>query len=155
MTIDKREATTWRVRRGAYYAALWALGIAIAFYFGPNVILFGKLTRLAPADFIEHVQKYCLPAAVAVKEFQRDHGRLPADLRETVPQYLPEVNGLVMMDRDELWCLAQFNQVITYSFIPGSEGWSVRGPFTRGRIPLPIVEIPATRPSTQVSEMSK
>jgi hypothetical protein len=145
MPMPRDEWVRWRRRRRAYYAALAGYFAAAAFYFGPNLIMFGKLTRLAPADFIPVVQERCVPVVRAMKQYQRDHGRLPTRERDLVPDYLPEVEWSVLLarvDGFEYW--GEFNHVITYDFTPDHEGWRVRGEFVHGPIPLPLVDLPAT-----------
>ena len=93
MAMGEAEIRRWRRLRVAYLAGLVALFAAIAFYFGPNCFLFHKLTWMTPADFVPTVQRNCVPVVRAMKEFRRDHGRLPARADELVPQYLPELNG--------------------------------------------------------------
>jgi hypothetical protein len=145
---ESLEAIRWRLRRIAFRAAVILLLTPITFYFGPNMILFGKLTWLTPADFVLTVQRDCVPTVRAMKEYQRDFGHLPEKMEDLVPKYLrafPDGNQLVTNGS-----FAQFegpgHQMITYEFGPGREGWSVLGGYTRGPIPLPPVTIgPATR----------
>src|SRR6185369_18057143 len=60
---------------------------AMAFWFGPNFILFHKLSRLSPADFAPVVEKYCVPAVRAIKVYQQKNGRMPKDVDELGPPF--------------------------------------------------------------------
>jgi hypothetical protein len=155
------EAGRWRRRRIAYYCGLGVLFAAIAFYAGPNLILFGKLTWLAPADFVPTARERCLPIVRAMKEYQRDRGVLPQSVEQLVPGYLPvAAPGAMLRDGEFNYWTATFNHEIVYKFAPAEEGWYVRGEFVSGRIPLaPVVvaaptttamstttALPATRP---------
>ena len=145
-SVDAIERS-WRRRRVAYYGVLVLLFAPIAFYFGPNVIMFGKLTWLAPADFVVAVERRCVPVVRAMKEFERDHGRRPNRVEELEPAYLPEDRNVrARVQNGEFECWTMFNHVIEYRFTPGDEGWYVRGVYTNGRIPYPPVTVgPATR----------
>jgi hypothetical protein len=128
-------------------ASLFAV---IAFQFGPNLINFGKLTRLSVWDFVPIVQQQCVPIVKAAKEYQRDHGHLPNSRDDLIPAYLPNANFPGSIDQTQLWYFTMWNHAITYSFATGNEGWSVSGPFVRGAIPLPPVTIgPARPPASQ------
>jgi hypothetical protein len=150
MPMPREEWVRWRRRRRAYYSALAAYFAAVAFYFGPNLVLFGKPTWLEPSDFAPVVRERCVPVVLAMKQYRCNHGRLPTRNEDLVPEYLPEIHGLVMLDRPgafEYW--ADFNHVISYDFTPGHEGWRVRGEFASGPIPLPPVDLtPAPGVST-------
>lgn len=146
-------ARRWQVWRACYYAALAGLFGLIALYVGPNYILFGKPTWLTPADFVPEAERECVPVVRAVKEYQRDHGRLPESGRDLVPEYLPAVAHGFTVFNGEAWYNGRFNHAITYRFTPGPEAWSVTGVFVNGPLPLPPVTIgssnrPSTRPAT-------
>jgi hypothetical protein len=67
-----------------------------------------------------------------------------------VPQYLPALTGYgqASVNNGRFQWLTQYNHFIQYDFNPATEGWTVSGAFTRGRIPLPPVTVsPATRPA--------
>ena len=126
---------------------MFAWFVTLAFWFGPNVILFGKLTRMTPNDFVPIVQKYCVPAVRAIKIYQRTNGRLPASLEELGPPYSQDNGpGLHMIDSIHpytYWDFGMYNHEISYDFHPGHEGWTVRGAFANGPIPAPAVTIDA------------
>jgi hypothetical protein len=157
MGMPHAEWLSWCRRRRAYYAALATYFAAAAFYFGPNLYLFGKLTWLEPSDFVPVVQERCVPVVLAMKQYERDRGRLPTRDEDLEPDYLPEIRGGVFLDRHGGFeCWGKFNHFITYNFTPGGEGWHVTGAFTSGPIPLPPVDLPpapphptATRPATE------
>ena len=154
MPADEQFLKRWRRRRLAYNAGLGALFVAVASYVGPNLILFGQPTWITPAWFVPVVERACVPVVRAMKEYQRDHGRLPARGEELMPDYYPpdgpfrgQVEAFVQDGKFEWW--AMYNHMITYDFTPASEGWSVRGVYTEGPIPVPPVKIdPTTRPAT-------
>lgn len=155
MPADEQYLKRWRRRRRAYYVTLAAGFAAVALYFGPNLILFGKPTGLAPADFVPTVEQRCLPIVRAMKEYQRDHGRLPDRGDDLIPDYHPPddparqyVKASVWKGKFEFW--SAYNHMITYDFDPAAEGWSVSGVYTSGRIPVPPVKVdPTSRPVTR------
>jgi hypothetical protein len=158
MPADETFLKRWRRRRAAYNGGLLTFFAVVAFYVGPNLILFGKPTWITPAYFVPTVERRCVPIVRAMKEFRRDHGRLPARGEELIPDYHPpddpSVQYVAISVRDgkfEFW--SEFHHVITYDFDPASEGWSVSGVYTRGRIPAPPVAIgPSTRPTTGAAQ---
>ena len=148
--MDEGEARRWRRLRRLYFGALLAWGCAVAVYFGPNVIMFGKLTWLTPEDFVPLVERRAAPAVRAVKEFHRDRGYYPKHPDELVPDYAPTRPHLLSMGPDEIDHLAPYNHRVTYRLTPGEEGWSVSGVYASGPIPYPPVTIsPTSRPTTR------
>jgi len=141
------EGRRWRYRRILYRVALLPFFACIAFYFGPNEINFGKLTSLTPDDFIPTVQKDFVPVIRAIKEYQRDHGSLPNQVADVIPQYGP-LHSLPMenIENKHFYALTRWNHIVTYDFTPGSEGWQVSGPLVNGPIHLGPVTL---GPSTQ------
>jgi len=149
-----RLRSRWFYLKAAYYLSLVLLFCAIAFKFGSNYFFFGKLSDPAPADYVADVEQRGVPVVRAMKEFQRDYGRLPNDMKELIPKYLPDQShGSVQLYG--VWAgrfeyIASWHQRIWYDFTPGDEHWEISGSFVRGRIPLPPVTMrPATRPTTQ------
>jgi hypothetical protein len=144
------EARRWLYRRLAYYAALLGLFALIAFYVGPNIILFRKLTWLSPADFVSTAEERCVPIVGAIKEYERDHGRLPNGVEGVVPAYLPEyVHGAALHSDGELEYRGPHGHTIVYSFAPEDEGWRVHGRFANGPLPMaPVILGSSTRPTT-------
>jgi hypothetical protein len=144
-----RYARRWRCRRVSYYVALCLLFAAIAFYFGPNVIMFGKLVWITADDFAKWVDEDDVRSVRAIKEYQRDHGKLPERMEDLVPAYLPKRTF------GDLWGgefheYTRYGHLFIYRFTPGDEGWRVAGPFVHDRLPLPPVRIAAsTRPMTR------
>ena len=154
MPSDDAIERAWRRRRVAWYVALGALFAAIAFYFGPNVIMFGKLAWLSPADFVPAARR-CEPVVRAMKAYERDHGRRPDRAEDLVPAYLPEGgDARARVEKGEFSGWTMFNHSIEYRFdAGGDEGWYVRGAYTNGRIPYPPVTIgPATTRATASTE---
>ena len=141
----------WKQRRIAYYVVLAVLFCAVAFYLGPNRMLFGKWTWITPADFVKRAQRDGVPLVRAMKLYERDTGHLPNEIEQLIPNYLPEkIPGVVNLGTDaEFSILTMYNHRITYDFNPKREGFYVNGVYTRGRIPLPPVQIdsaPTTHP---------
>lgn len=152
--------------RYLYYTALFAFFAPIAFYFGPNLINFHKLTRLSPADFVAEVQSRGVPVVQAIKRYQRDHGKMPEDTRDLVPDYLPNSDD-TNADFDGDWIIppstgtraysefrflsysTRFAHEVRYVFDPHDEHWEVRGRIAHGRIPLLPVTIETTRPAAR------
>ncbi len=145
---EDAEAKRWRYGRLLFRVALVALGAEFAFDLGPNWFTFGQLTRPTPAYFVEIAETQGVPVVRAMKEYQRDTGRLPNGLGDLEPKYLPPdtwFRGFVGGAHFAL--LTTANHWVIYDFTPGAEGWRVEGPIANGPIPLPPVTIgPATRP---------
>ena len=131
---------------------MWAWFGAVAFYLGPNFILFRKLTWITPADFVPVVTRYCVPAVRAAKEYRRDHGGWPDSKSDLTPYGLKEGGywGDLSSDEYSFLCWGLYNHTITYNLAGPDEHWEVRGNLTCGRIPAPPVVIsPGSRPATQ------
>jgi hypothetical protein len=146
----------WWLRRLAYYAALFVLFLTIGFYIGPNEFLFHRV--LYPyhsiSDYGPEITTECVPLVRAVKEYQRDYGRLPEDLYQVMPGYLPSCPLDARMWGDQLY-FVKGDHLICYDFTPGSEGWSLVPsalagsiPVTGRAVPAPLVSLgPSTRPT--------
>lgn len=153
----------WKRARLAYGATLFIFFCAIAFYFGPNYMLFGKLTWITPDDFAETAQTKVAPIVRATKQYAADHGELPSTDKllseQLVPTYLPapssgNISLTILRENGTIEYWTRWNHTIEYDLTPGHEGWSVRGVFASGPIALPLVSLdakdrPATRPTTQ------
>ena len=141
----------WGRQRILYRGFLVAVFCSITFYFGLNYFMFGKFTSLNPSDFISVVNKECLPIVRAMREYERDYGQRPDDLRKLVPKYLSEEPmGDIRYGRYESipWFLGHHG--IAYDFDPAHEGWRVHGEYANGPIPLPPVpQLPSTRPASR------
>ena len=138
----------WCRRRWLLRLGLGVWFVAIAFYFGPNRILFDKWTWITPADFVPTVRDRCVPVVRAMKAYQRKHGHLPTSNEEVglkssggPGEYVGNVSPRGYT------CWGRYNHQIEYDFTPGQEGWRLRGGFISGPIPYPPVTLaPATRP---------
>ena len=82
--MEEASDTTRRLQRTLFRVATAAWFVALAFWFGPNVILFHKLARPSPDDFVPIVEKYCVPAvsdqsmvSEATPHRRLVHARLP------------------------------------------------------------------------------
>ena len=150
------DPNTWRKRRLLYQAGRWVLFILIAFYPGPNLIIFHKLTGPTPSDDIGYADTYCLPTVRAVKQYQRDTGSLPKSLDELVPRYLselpkpPDAPWGLSLNGNMFECMRMppSRPTITYNFDPRAEGWAVHGHFVNGPIPMPNVTTGSGVPSS-------
>jgi len=135
---EDEQEQRWRGWRIAYRVWLFAACASVAFYFGPNWIKFHKLTNLSPYDYVPFVKAYGIPVVRAIKQYQRDTGRLPRDVDELRPKYLPTHTatrgGWVNHGRLSLY--SYYNEFVEYDFTPGNEGWSVHGAFANGPIPI-------------------
>lgn len=151
------ELRRWWFRRLGYYAAMFVLFLTIGFYVGPNEFLFHRV--LYPyhsvSDYMPEIMTDCVPLVRAVKEYQRDYGRLPEDLYQVMPGYLASCPLQARMWGDQLY-FVKGDHLICYDFTPSNEGWwlvpnAVAGSIpVRGRaIPAPRVSLgPATKPTT-------
>lgn len=129
MTRQSSTSAQWRLRRGGYYAGLVLVFASVALYFGPNRILFGKWTWIAPRDFAPTVERRCVEVVRAMKAYERDHGRRPERMENLVPDYLPAEAPSVTIAGGKFSCWTQYNHVIVYDFPPAREGWRVEGGF--------------------------
>jgi hypothetical protein len=147
------ELKGWWLRRVFYYLVVVAAFIIMAFSVIPNEMNFGMLHKPIPADFVPLVETECAPIVKAMKEFQRDHGRMPTDERELAPDYLPDVKFPGSARQGTFEYYTKWNHMISYNFTPGGEGWSIIGPFANGTIPAPLVTIsPSTSPATRAAQ---
>lgn len=140
----------WRNLRILLRVGLFVLLAPPSIYVGRNLVLFGKPTTLSPADFVPTVQNIALPTVRAMKEYERDTGHLPDRMDDLIPKYLqsPPMSFAQRVGDSGYELFTKYNQVITYDFKPGAEGWSVHGPFANGPIPVPPVTIlPTAKPS--------
>jgi hypothetical protein len=140
------EFQRWRFYRGLFWAGLIALAIPIAFYFGPNLYNFGKLTWPTPGDFACTVETACVPTVRAIKQYEADTGHLPETLDDLVPKYLPTKPPGQQFAYGHFMSLEKMDHMVTYELAPGDETWRVSGPFARGKIPVPAVTLGPTRP---------
>jgi hypothetical protein len=143
------QARNWKIGRGLFRTSLAFIFVPVAFFFGPHVILFGKLTTPTPADFAGCVTPDCVRIVRAMKQYQLDHCVLPDRPEQLIPKYL----GSEFPDQMHLYASGGFytlsndNDLITYDFTPASEGWYVNGEFVHGRIPVGAVSLnPSTQP---------
>ena len=147
------ETRRWLAIRRVYRVGLYVLIAPIAVPVFSNLIKFGKPTSLSPADFVQEAQTECVPTVRAIKKYQQDTGKLPDDIQNVVPKYLPsdpvreELQGTTFID----WARwPSTSHRIVYDFNPATEGWSVIGPFANGPIPLPMVTLlPPIGPTSQ------
>jgi hypothetical protein len=147
------EQRKWWYRRVYYRGALSVYFAAMAFYFGPNWIEFGKLTRPSMADFVPAVEQWGVPLVKAVKQYKLQHGRIPKDDTELVPAYLDsdsdQTSGFRTFQGEVIGYVG-YDETVRYDFSPGTEGWFIEGPYVTGKLPLPPVTIdPFSRPRTQ------
>jgi hypothetical protein len=146
-----------RLIRVLFYAGLAGWFYVIGCWLGPNELTFHKLEGMTVADFVPIAKKYCVPAVREMKIYQRDHGHLPeseGDMWSLFGSQNGHGPGVHRLDRNgnyEYWGPGEimFKHTIEYDFTPGHEGWSVRGRFANGQIPLPPVTLePGAKPAT-------
>lgn len=144
------ELRRWWWRRLTYRAILFGLFALTAFYFGPNLIEFGKLTRPTAADFVPEVERGGVPLVKAVKLYRLDHGRFPKDESDLIPDYLPaQIGGFMALDGIVIGFVGHSERV-EYRCYPGEEGWWLSGPWLNGRLPLGLVTVDQSmRPVTR------
>ena len=82
-----------RLQRVLLNVAMVGWFVALAFWFGPHVILFHKLTGMTPLDFVPVVETNCVPAVRAVKIYQRTHRRMPASVDDLGPAFGRQQNS--------------------------------------------------------------
>lgn len=146
----------WTARRVAYYFALLGWFCLIAFWAGPNVWLFGRVTGMRESDLHAGAKRSVVPAIRAVLEYQRDFGVLPDNSWDAKVVYFGSdaqvgwggeyIRNGVLSDR------GLYNQNIYYDFGRADAPWSSQGIFYNGPINLPPVTLdtpfePTTRPA--------
>lgn len=147
----------WWLRRLAYYAAIFVLFLTIGLYVGPNEFLFGRVLYPyhSAADYIPEITSQCVPLVRAVKQYQRDYGKLPDELYQVIPGYFPSYPLPARMWGNQLY-FQKGDHLICYDFNPASEGWSVMPSAVPGTtpgpgltVPAPLVSLgPSTRPAS-------
>ena len=143
--FDPNNRASWRRLRRLYYLSLGLLFAVIAFYLGPNRILFGKWTWIQPADFVTVVDRSCVPTVRAMKLYAAKHGRLPQTNSDLGPTFADERKvGYVREGRFEYPDFTRGLNLIRYEFQPKRERWMVDGYFLQGEIPCPEVPTPPT-----------
>ncbi len=81
--VPTSEERRWRNRRILLRPGIFVVIFApIALYFGPNLIMFGKLTRVSPADFVTLIQPESISVVRAMKEYPRATGQLPLQMTD-------------------------------------------------------------------------
>lgn len=138
----------WRTYRVIYYLGICATFSAAAFYFGPNYLLFGKLTWRNPSDFTSRVMSDGLLVLSEIRKYQADHGQLPTDLRQIGSDDGFLFHGAFYSDHI-LKIQDQYHDVVTYDLSAPNPSWVVRGPFTSGPVPGIPPERPARIKSTR------
>ena len=143
----------WHFARRFYYVLLAAVFGVIAFYFGPNWFLFHKLTRSSPSDFTAMVEQRCIPTLQALSQYHADYGRFPISAVDLSPKYLHEDSLCYGNLRDNQFTLdTEYHQKISFDTEHPERGWSIRGRFTNGSIPVRPYELhlaiqPTTHPA--------
>jgi hypothetical protein len=138
------ECRRWQAIRRLYRVGLSVLIGAIAIPVFTNLIKFGKPTPLSAADFLPIIQTECVPVVRAIKQYQQDTGNLPDDINKLVPQYLASIPKMADMRYTTFidWVSPHsLTHCVIYDFDPATEGWTVKGPFVNGPIPLPKVTL--------------
>ena len=139
----------WRLRRWIFNIALCLWFFAL-YFFGPNVILFGRLNGLTTADFVPMVKQNLAKIVRDMKEYESLNGTRPwsaDDLYGNPPSGIRNEYAVEGINAGEFELRDRFG-IIKYNFTPGSEGWEVRGPFVAGRIPVPPVALDTPTPTS-------
>jgi hypothetical protein len=146
----------WTAKRVAYYFALLGWFCLIAFWAGPNVWLFGRVTGMRESDLHENVKQRFVPAIRAVLEYQRDFGALPDNSWNAKVVYFGKYTqvgwGGEHIRNGVLSDYGRYNQCISYDFSHPEAPWTTWGAFYNGPINLPPVTLdtpfePTTRPT--------
>lgn len=154
--VDDAPGKLWRFYRVVYRVGLFVVLGPLIIHFGAHIILFGKLTALAPAGFVSEAQGTPTRVVRAMMEYRRDTGNWTNTVVDLDPKYLMitdlhrdqdgatwtgnvgEIyNGQYFYEADN------FHDSIKYDFNGGATPWSVSGPMVSGVIPLPPVTLPA------------
>jgi hypothetical protein len=174
-TNIRNSETFWRNMRWLYNGGGFLIAGVFAFYFIPNLILFGKWTWLSPADYATVTQQRLVPVVRAIKEYKRDRGKCPTRVDDLVPAYLPEKprNSAwqieIQTDQVNFYSVLRGREMVFYFFSPPpnglwtvrvgfhapfqipapTEGWYLESGYVSGQIPLPPVAIDAsTKPAS-------
>lgn len=151
MSMDSRQLRRWRLYRWLYRFGLVLWFASIACYFVPNLIMFGRPLGITPSECVPEVEAVCVPEVVAIRQFERDHGALPAEpyLRELAPTYLREAPVSSYINGKRYIHISKQHQLITYVLDGVDEHFDVAGVFGKRRIPVRAVVLPpATRPAS-------
>ena len=172
--LSEADEKFWRRMRLIYDRSRWIIGGIFAVYFLPNLMLFGQWTRISPADYVSVVQSDFVPIIKAIKEYQRDHGKVPEKLGDLVPNYVtklpPDWQAVDITPQYVIFFdVLLREECVEYLFSPPAngkldvrqglntpyqipaptEGWYMMSNYGSGQIPLPAVTIAAsTRPTT-------
>ena len=152
MQAKSLEENVWRWARRFYIAGLFLLGMSIAFYFGPNLVMFGKLTRLSVNDFVPIATTRFVPVIREIKEYEQEHGGVPLDVQSAHLVFVHNKNVTCWFDvpYQEVIFTAPYRSEVVYYLDQSDEHFEVRSDFMKGRLPIPTVIVPAstTRPAS-------
>jgi len=148
----------WAWRRRALTMAYMLLFALVAFYVGPklitNVLLYGHITGLQKEQLERAiVQGRQTPQfLLAVRTFERDHGRLPTGMEELIPDYMNGAAGHSYSGTTYASTIRVWDHEVRYEFASNIEGWYVSGPKFNGRFDMPLVPKLTTNTVTTNSE---
>jgi hypothetical protein len=154
----------WEMRRSLYRWMLFSWFALLAFFVGPKFFLWFWDVKPAPSraeDFVPVVQRLCVPVVRKMKQYHREHGVWPKEMKDCYPGFTgPDHYRFSWQLTDKNTKVFQFlfydelRETVEYDFTPGKEKWSVEGPFVTADIPLPPVEIddPALPTSNPVAK---
>ena len=148
----------WAWRRRALVMAYALLFALIAFYIGPalitNMLRYGHITGLQKEQLEQAiVQGRQTPQLVlAMRTFERDHGRLPTAMEELIPNYITSARAHGIYGATCRCIIPVFDHEVRYEFAPDIEGWYVSGPKFSGRFDMPLVPALTTNTLTTNSE---
>lgn len=127
--------------------------VAAGFLFLRYLSLGGRLMPPTTEEFVALAKQYT-PMVQAIYDYRAEHGVLPEELDELMPQYIPSIlkEHDTGMGVDRVWIHADApHTAIYYSFELGSEGWHVGGDMADnghlGDVALPLPKQATTRPA--------
>ncbi|HEY4329464.1 MAG TPA: hypothetical protein VGN88_06990 [Phycisphaerae bacterium] len=141
--------------RFLYYIALTAWFAVIAFWLGPHIILFHRLSGLSLADFAPVAEAH-LPVVLAIKRYQADNGHLPEKIEDIQGNYLPanwgkDDLGRGFVDSSGYTIMVSkfgFLHELVYNLDGNDEHWQLSGQVVNGRIPLLAITLPKESPKS-------
>ena len=150
------EEEQWRRRRILFRLVVVLTLAPPILYFGSNYIVFGRLTHPGPDDFIPQIEAVDIPIVRAIKEYYRDHGQYPEEIKDLIPAYYhgPEPFSCEIEQGPAytyyIHYFENWETDIIYPLEPAHGAWSAQGMLVSGPISLPPVTIaPATNPTTR------
>ena len=124
----------------------------IAFWIGPNLILFHKLTWITTADLVPLVHNLNTTPIKMAKIYLQTHEQLDEQFDASLKAALIKKDRGQFFDTNPLRINFYLDShYVYYDLTPGHEGWKVRGQWITGDIPVPNVTLdsPTTSPASK------